>query len=192
MSESPDSIAPVKKRGWPAGKPRGPRVSHETLQRPPQRAMGTRTRTGRISVSDDPYSIDVNEIPPGMSWQWIARTVMGKDDGKIRMRWTQMARNGWEPVDGARVPQFGVASGMVDLGGLVLCERPREMTDEAREEDYARAVNQVSAQMNRLEDTPNDQLPRKDRHGKSLVSVRRDREGIKVRADEAEYEPAGE
>ena len=156
-------------------------------QRAPQRPkLGQRTASGRISSSSDPYHIDVEEIPAGMSWQWVTRTVMGKDDGKMRMHWTEMARNGWEPVDGSRVPQFGVATGMVDMGGLVLCERPKEMTDEAEAEEYAKATGQVAAQIQRLEETPDDQLARRDRAGRSLVSVKRG-EPIPVRED-SDYE----
>ena len=156
-------------------------------QRKPQRApQGQRTKTGRISANNDPYYIDPGDIPEGMSYQWVARTVIGRDDGKFRMHWTEMARNGWEPVDGSRVPQFGVASGMVDMGGLVLCERPLEMTQEAQQEDQDRANAQVLDQMRRLEDTPSDHLARRDRSGRTLVSIKRD-EPIPVRED-SDYE----
>lgn len=189
-----ETIAPVqdapKAKGWPKGLKRGPRTPR--TEREPQRASqrvstysGSRTPTGRISVSDDPYFIDVeSEVPEGMTWQWVTRTVMGKDDGKMRMHYASMLRNGWVPVDAARVPQYGVVSGEVDLGGLVLCERPKEMTDEAQAEDYARATGQVRSQIQGLENTPPDSLPRKTKDH-NMVSVRRG-EPIQVRGDSEE------
>lgn len=157
-------------------------------QRAPQRAplMG-RTKSGRIRVSDDPYWIDPETIKHfrddlGLTLQWNRRTFGGQDD---RMNMVKQAQNGWEPVDGAEFPQFGVPSGEIDIGGLVLQKRPAEMTDEATEEDYERATGQVRAQIARLEDTPAETLPR-DNRGAKMTSFKRG-EPIPVR-DDSEYE----
>lgn len=186
-----ETIAPVQKategspkRGWPKGKPRGPRIA-QPEQRAPQRTPqfgGQRTKTGRIKMNDDPYYIDPNtEVPDGMSWQWIAKAVIGKDDGMFRKHFNDMQRQGWRPVDGASIPRFGVTSGEVELGGLVLMERPIEMTQEAVEEDYDKARSQLVGQLSKLDDVPAGTLPR-DNRGHRMSSVKRD-EAIPVPAD---------
>jgi hypothetical protein len=187
-----ETIAPVQKRGgWPKGKPRGPRVQ-ATAQRAPQRTpqyRGQRTAAGRIKFSDDVYYINPEDVPNGMSWEWKRRTYVGKEDTPYQAK---LAMNGWEAVDGSAVPQFGISAGEVDIGGLVLMQRPKEMTDEARHEDYTTATGQVKTQFNRLEDVrevPANTLPR-DNRGRPLSSVRRD-SPIQVRSDN-EYERAPE
>lgn len=149
--ESTDTAAP-RKRGWPAGKPRGPR----TQQRAPQRAQQGRTAAGRIAFSEDIYAVDLDTLPDHMDYQWVTKSVMGDSTGKVRADYTRMMMNGWTPVDASRLPSYGVPSGELEIGGQVFMERPKEMSEEARAEEWAKATGQVATQLNRLNDVPTD------------------------------------
>lgn len=189
MTDETETVPPVARRkgGWPKGKPRIPREP----QRAPQRSTQGRTRTGRTSFNDDVYAIDRSTLNPDMDYQWVTKSVMGDDGGKTRSDFVRMAMNGWTPVDGSRLPQYGVEVGEINIGGLILMERPMEMSEEAREEDYVRATGQVSTQINRLNDVP-DQLemnrPGQDRRVRGVKSFSRG-EPIPVRGDD-DYETA--
>jgi len=172
MTNDTETIAPVQKRGgWPKGKPRGPRsLTPRAEQRAPQRSpQKGHTATGRIAFSDDVYAIDRSILPEHMDYQWVTKSVMGDEGGRVRSDYVKMTMNGWEPIDASRVPQYGIASGEVNIGGLVLMQRPVEMSEEARQEDIAKATGQVSTQINRLNDIP-DQLelnrPGQERRGR--------------------------
>lgn len=146
-----DTVQP-RRGGWPKGKPRGPRVEPQRASQRP--AMGPRrTRTGRVAFdTDDVYAVDRSLISSDMDLQWVTRSVMGKDDDKVGTDWTKMMMNGWTPVDASVVPQYGRETGEVNIGGLVLCQRPREMSEEAREEDWDKATGQVSNQIARMDE----------------------------------------
>lgn len=183
-----ETIAPAaepapKTRGWPKGNARSPRLAspERPAQRAPQRIAaysGRRTPAGRISMSDDPYFIDLSTVPEGMSLRWVRKNYAGKED---RMNLVNASMNGYEAVDGSDFPQYGVESGEIELNGLVLMARPQEMTDEARAEEHARARGQVADHLRGLEDAPPDSMPRRNKD-KSMVRVSRG-EPIPVRGD---------
>lgn len=182
MTDETVATAP-KRRGRP------PRMAQpeRTDQRAPQRNSTLRqTRTGRIQFSDNVYDFDRSLLNPDMDYQWVTKAVLGKDDGRVRADFAKFQMNGWQPVDGSLLPQFGIASGAIEIGGLVLMQRPIEMSEEAREEDRMAARKQVAGQINSLEDTGPGHLPR-DNRGESLVSIKRG-EPIQVRGDDIEYE----
>jgi hypothetical protein len=80
--------------------------------------------------------------PEGWDYQWKLRSVMGQDDiDRIR----QHELNGWEPVPLSRHPELmpkGWKGETIEVGGLVLMERPKMFTDEARQEE-ARAAREA-------------------------------------------------
>lgn len=158
-------------------------------QRAPQRAPGNgRTRTGRVAFSEDIYAIDRSRLPDHMDYQWVTKSVVGDDTGKVRADLVRFQMNGWEPVEASLLPQYGIEAGEINIGGLVLMQRPMEMTEEARAEDRAKATGQVQTQINRLEGESRD-----IRKGDEAVS-RKPRvfgrgEPISVRSDE-DYQSA--
>lgn len=82
--------------------------------------------------------------PPPDSWdyQWKLKSVMNQDDiDRIR----QNELNGWTPVPLSRHPELmpkGWKGETIEVGGLVLMERPKLFTDEARA-DEARAAREA-------------------------------------------------
>lgn len=80
--------------------------------------------------------------PPGFDYQWKMRTVMGEEFYSYQV---ELARNGWEPVPLSRHPELMPSNWTgetIEVEGLVLMERPKVFTDEAREQD-ARAAREA-------------------------------------------------
>lgn len=70
--------------------------------------------------------------PDGWDYQWKLKSVMNQDDID-RIRQNEM--NGWEPVPLSRHPELmpkGWKGDTIEVGGLVLMERPMVFTQEAR------------------------------------------------------------
>jgi len=83
--------------------------------------------------------------PPPAEWdyQWKLKSVLNQDDID-RIRQNEM--NGWEPVPLSRHPELmpkGWKGETIEVGGLVLMERPMMFTKEAREEERRAAREAV-------------------------------------------------
>lgn len=124
-------------------------VSRATAQdrataRPRQRVV---IRTAENRFDTYPY-----EPPHDMDWQWKVSTVNGKEAREQKIAW---ALNGWVPVPAGRLPEFTgedvTSKAQIERGGLILCERPKHVGDQVREDEKRAAKEQVQAQMERLE-----------------------------------------
>ena len=81
--------------------------------------------------------------PDGWDYQWKLKSVMNQDDID-RIRQNEM--NGWEPVPLSRHPELmprNWKGETIEVGGLVLMERPLLFTQEAREEERRAARDAV-------------------------------------------------
>ncbi len=129
----------------------------EVRRRGPGRPPKTRTESPRITIrtAANRFDIDLERKPEGMSYQWIATTILGKDnrEGLIAMQ-----QNGWTPVPNYRHPEL---SGVTDekdpaynkpleRGGQMLHERPQEITDEVHDMEYRDAQEQMETQLERV------------------------------------------
>jgi len=104
-----------------------------------------------IRTAENRFDIPLDEIPEGVSYEWKVKTVHGQEDREQMLAWKL---NGWVPVPAGRHPGFTGEStdsqAQIERGGQILCERPKEITDMAREMDRERARDQVQSQMDRL------------------------------------------
>lgn len=125
-----------------------------------QRTSTRRRKEGR----DDPFYIDPSLVPDGMTYEWKRESVYGQEDEDNMVNVQEYG--GWTNVPASR-PGHGRLGqkkyrdgGRIGKGGLVLMERPKELTEEAREEDYTQATGQVQTQMQRLSLTPKGTMER--------------------------------
>lgn len=127
----------------------------------PRKERSTRRRK-RNNI--DPLHIDPNLIPEGMTYEWKVETVMGMEaeaemvDAQEYGGWSFVpsSRKGHERL-GQRKYREG---NRIGHGGLVLMERPKELTEEARAEDAEAAAAQVGTQMRRLQLTSRGEMDR--------------------------------
>ena len=101
-----------------------------------------RSRSRRRRADDNALYVPEEYKQPGMSYEWKKESVLGQEDPSYM---SSQMENGWEPVALEKMPRFGRKGevGVVRREGLVLCERPVELTREAEEEELERARNVV-------------------------------------------------
>lgn len=145
MSEE-QATQPIKR---PRGRPR-----KNPLERQPPREYKMRARpnweTYDAGDEETPDKLRIRDglIPEGMSAQWVTDSVLGQPVPQHR---AQFERKGWTPVhqddfdgqfNGMFMPKD--APGEINVDGLVLMMRPRELTNQARKKDRQAAYEQVA------------------------------------------------
>ena len=118
-----------------------------------KRAVESRTSLERPTSWMPPQLLPDPNPEEGYVFRWIRIASLGKDDptnisGKLR--------EGWEPVKASDHPEirlFGSSNGKfpdsVEVGGLLLCKTPVELTEQRNE--YFR--KQAEAQMSSVDNT---------------------------------------
>jgi hypothetical protein len=125
-----------------------------------RRAAEIRDRVGTMDEGSDDFYIDQEAIPPGWSYEWKRKTVMGMEDPAYQV---QLSRMGWEPVPAQRHPAYmpgGHNYNTIERKGMILMERPLELTEEARDVEVKRARNQVRQKEAQLNSAPEGQFGR--------------------------------
>lgn len=120
----------------------------------------------------DEFYIAKSDIPPGWDYQWKRHTLLGKDDPAYQV---QLARAGWEAVPTRRHPHFmpdGTKDVVITRKGMMLMERPLELSEQAQQQEYNRARNQVRQKEEQLATAPQGQFDR-DNKGTPLANVKR-------------------
>ena len=97
-----------------------------------------RTRSGRVmnglmfTGSEDRFAFDRSIVPQGWTYEWKTKTIKNWEwqDHQV-----MLYQNGWEPVpaerhDGVFMPRGH--KGTIERGGMILMERPIELTIMAR------------------------------------------------------------
>lgn len=135
----------IEKRG--PGRPR----KEDVAIRSAGRSGPIRERKRKGGQLNDPFRVD--KIPDGMSYEWKRVTVYGKGDPSYDIL---MREQGWDPVESARHPELVVAGhvGPIIRDGLMLMERPMELTEEAKAEDRLAARSAVTAKKQQLGEAP--------------------------------------
>lgn len=103
----------------------------------------------RREMGIDPFYIDPAIIPKGWEYQWNAISVTGNQDVLADQN-LLMAENGWRPVPSDRHAGRYMPvghKGAIIRGGQRLEERPKVLSDEARDEDF-RAAKQLVTDRN--------------------------------------------
>jgi hypothetical protein len=119
--------------------------------RPLQRSEQRSPQRIHIRTAANRYDIDESKIPPNMDYNWKCKTIMGAENTENLINYEM---NGWVPVPPARHSELTGARATqareIVRGGLVLMERPKEVTAQARDIEEFDARNQVASQMQRL------------------------------------------
>lgn len=148
----------------PPPPPQPPREPiRETLREDVRAPEGERVRRHKGGFeTTNRFHIPPEMIPEGRSLEWKRVEVMGKTDYRYEQG---LYEQGWRPVEHTmwQFPGFFApvgAEGPVIIDGMMLMERPIELTREAEAEDYARARAAKRAGERKLGDAPDGTLPR--------------------------------
>lgn len=107
----------------------------------------------------DRFKVNVDEIPDGWSYEWKRKSIYGKEDPGYEV---ELARGGWEPVPASRHPSM-MPKGhyeTIERDGMILMERPKELSDEARAAELRRARLQVRSKEAQLTSGPDGTFER--------------------------------
>lgn len=139
----------IEKRG-----PGRPRREESSIRSTPIRER--KRKGGQLA---DKFHVDASAIPDGMSYEWKTHTVTGKEDPSYSV---MLRDQGWDPVDASRHPEMVSEGykGPIIRDGLMLCERPIELTREAQAEDRAAAREVIQTKRQQMGDAPAGTLPR--------------------------------
>ena len=126
----------------------------------PAHTEARRTRRRKATVAEDMFFIPMDEVPEGLSYEWKRWAVSGQQDPFYI---AQMREQGWEPVNPKRHPNWvppGYNEPHIIKGGMILMERPEELTKEAQAELRQLSRKQVKEAEQRLGMTPKGELTR--------------------------------
>ena len=167
MDETENSIAATPRRpGRPRNADRAPAHTAPAAEvRDPEHFSEhvqprVRTRARSSTMNQDMFYIPVDEIPEGSSYEWKRHSVVGLEDPFYI---AQLREQGWEPVDPKRHPNWlppGYSMPAIIKHGMILMERPIELTNEARAETRQAANKQIREAEQRLGMTPKDTMTR--------------------------------
>jgi hypothetical protein len=119
-----------------------------------------RTRRHKSTLNESVFYIPIEEIPEGLSYEWKRWTVVGEHDPFYI---AALREQGWEPVPPKRHPNWlppGFNEPHIIKGGMLLMDRPIELTEEARRELRKLSKKQITEAEQRLGKTPDGELTR--------------------------------
>lgn len=153
-------LEPIIDRPDPRPELRPAMREEDPRTRAARRAAEIRNHLGSMDEGPDDFYINHDLIPPGWTYEWKRKTVLGQEDPAYQV---QLARTGWEPVPASRHPSYmpeGSKSMTIERKGMILMERPLELTEEARAIELRKARNQVRQKEAQLNSAPDGQFGR--------------------------------
>lgn len=127
----------------------------------------------------DEFFIEPGIIPDGWSYEWKTRTILGAEDPAHQV---SLARRGWESVPASRHPELmpvGYKGGEITRKGMVLMERPLEITNEVRVAELRRARLQMRNKEEQLTQAKGGQFERANK-GDQLVKIKKGYEAMPI------------
>ena len=164
MTEIQKTAKPgLKTEGFDPTRP--PMREPSSAERAALRAAEVREHLGGSSMDEGPdeFYIDRTIIPEGWDYEWKMQFVMGKEEPAYAVG---LRRKGWEPVPASRHPELmprDSQDAFITRKGMVLMERPMELTIEARAIEARRARLQVRAKEDQLTAAPPGQFERQNK-----------------------------
>lgn len=147
-----------------------------------RRAAELRDHLGNMDESPDDFYIPASDVPAGWTYEWKRKTLLGQEDPAYQV---QLAQRGWEPVPAYRHPSYmpvGYKGATIERKGMILMERPLEITQEARDFEIRKARNQVRQKEAQLAGAPEGQFERNNKDS-SLVKVKKSYEAMPIPKD---------
>ena len=147
-----------------------PQRPADAQQRPADPNLASKARAEARLREIRASGVDLSEArdkfyapPPPDSWsyEWKVKTVMGQEDPTQQV---ELVRAGWEPVPLSRHPEMmppGWKGATIEVGGLVLMERPLVLTQEAQMRDRRAAREAIATKEAQMRSgRPSDLGPR--------------------------------
>jgi hypothetical protein len=167
----------------PTNEPAAPAAREESPRdRAARRAAELRGHLGDMNQGTDDFFVPPEYIPDGWSYEWKRKTNVGMEDPAYQVA---LARMGWEPVPAARHPSMmpdGNKYLTIERKGMILMERPLEITEESRQIDRNNARNQIRQKEAQLSSAPDGGLGHRD-HAQVKPKISKSYEAIPIPKD---------
>jgi hypothetical protein len=130
-----------------------------------RRAEELRQHLGNLDEGTDEFYVPAQMIPDGWTYEWKRQSVYNQEEQSYIV---QTIREGWEPVPVDRCPMHRAmmpstwTKGTIERKGMMLMERPTEITEEMRAIELRRARQQVRVKEQQLSATPDGTMSRDD------------------------------
>lgn len=171
------------KKVRPNMRPEAPVVDETPRERAARVAAELRAhRQGDLDDGTDEFFVEPGIKPDGWTYEWKTKTILGAEDPAHQVK---LARDGWVAVPASRHPEMmpaGYKGVEITRKGMVLMERPTEITDEVRQLELRRARLQVRAKEEQLSAAQPGQFERSNK-GNDLVNVKKGYEAMPVPKD---------
>lgn len=144
-------------------RPQAASKGESSIERAKKRAAELRGHMPDVDDGVDEFYIPVDMIPDGWTYEWKRRFLFNKEDPAYNV---QLSQDGWEPVPVDRCRRHRAMMPMdwkgttIERHGMILMERPEEITKEYRDRDLRRARAQVRQKEQQLSATPDGTLSR--------------------------------
>lgn len=168
------------KRVRPQMRPETTPAEESPRERAARKAAELRShRNGEMDDGTDEFFVEPGIIPDGWTYEWKTKTILGAEDPAHQVK---LARDGWEHVPASRHPEMmpaGYKGVEITRKGMVLMERPSEITEEVRQLDLRRARLQVRAKEEQLSAAPAGHFERSNK-GNELSKVKKGYEAMPI------------
>lgn len=141
---------------------RPPMRDEDPRARAAARAAAIREHIGDLDEGTDEFYIPPSIVPEGWNYEWKRHMIWNQEDPAYTV---QLAREGWEPVPASRHPEMMPKTwteSTIMRKGMVLMERPSEISEEIRRIELKRARQQVRIKEQQIAGTPDGTLTRDD------------------------------
>ena len=136
-------------------------------------------REGTMDDGTDEFFVEPGIIPDGWTYEWKTKTILGAEDPAHQVK---LARDGWEAVPANRHPEMmpaGYKGVEITRKGMILMERPMEITEEVRQLELRRARLQVRAKEEQLSAAPAGQFERSNK-GNEMAKIKKGYEAMPI------------
>ena len=149
----------------PRGDMRAAMREESPKERAARRAAEIRGHRGSMDEGTDEFWIDPEMVPEGWTYEWKRRFLVGQEDNTHMVA---LARDGWEAVPVNRCAKHRAymphdwQGTTIERKGMIMMERPSELTEEVRQRNLFRARKQVRDKEAQLAGTPDGTMTRDD------------------------------
>jgi hypothetical protein len=158
LAEKAATAVPEIARQAPRPEPR----EEDPRARAAARAAQIRGDNGGMDEGADEFYIPKGIVPDGWTYEWKRHTIWNQEDPAYAV---QLAREGWEVVPASRHPQMMPSTwerNTIERKGMLLMERPSEISEEVRRIDLRRAREQVRIKEAQIAGAPDGTFTRDD------------------------------
>lgn len=165
----------------PAMRPSGDAKAEESpRERAARKAAELRAhRDGNLDDGTDEFFIEPGIIPDGWTYEWKTKLILGAEDPAHQVK---LARDGWDMVPASRHPEMmpaGYKGVEIARKGMVLMERPAEITAEVKQIELRRARLQVRAKEEQLSAARPGEFERSNK-GSDMTNIKKGYEAMPI------------